>query len=285
MSTLPGKRIALLEGRLPGELADLVRRHGGEPINVPALRERTVECAEQVAAFITRLGQGAIQVVIFSTGVGVAALFREAEQLGRLTELRQGLAGVITVCRGPKPVAALRRQGGAVTVQVAAPYTTAELLAALAGVEVAGHGVALVHYGERNIALTEALQARGAHLHELCLYEWLLPEDVRPLQQLVRELVTGRLDAIAFTSQVQVRHLWQVAATLGLTEALTMALTTHCLVAAVGPTCATALAAVGVQPHVVPTHPKMGPMVTALAAALQARAETDLGRRHDEHGS
>jgi uroporphyrinogen-III synthase len=58
---------------------------------------------------------------------------------------------------------------------------------------------------------------------------------------------------------------------LRLVEPLTQALTTHCLVAAVGPTCATALNAVGVMPHVVPSHPKMGPMVAALTAALQTR--------------
>jgi uroporphyrinogen-III synthase len=256
---------------MPGELADLVRRHGGEPVNVPALREAAIECREHVREFITRLEQGAIQVVIFLTGVGVNTLVREAEQCGRLPVLLQGLAGAVRVCRGPKPVAALKRQGLAPTVQAEAPYTTAELLTALAGVAVAGRGVAVLHYGERNVALTDALQAQGARLYELCLYEWLLPEDLRPLQQLVRDLIAGRLQAIAFTSQVQVRHLWQVAATLGQAAALTTALTTHCLVAAVGPTCATALAAVGVTPHVEPSHPKMGPMVIALMAALRAR--------------
>jgi uroporphyrinogen-III synthase len=271
MSALTGKRIALLEGRLPEELANLVRRHGGEPINVPALRERPLGNTEEVDAFITRLGQGVFQVAIFSTGVGFNTLAREAERLGRLSELLTGLAGVTTVCRGPKPTAALRRHGVAVAVQVQAPYTTAELLEALAGLELAGCGVTLVHYGERNVPLTAALQARGARLHELCLYEWLLPADLGPLQQLVQDLIAGRLDAIAFTSQVQVRHLWQVATTLGLVEPLTQALTTHCLVAAVGPTCAIALTAVGVTPHVVPSHPKMGPMVTALTAALQTR--------------
>ena len=82
MSTLSGKRIALLEGRLQGELATLVRRHGGEPISVPALRERPLQNQEQVDAFITRLAQGTVQVVIFSTGVGFNALRRE----GRCSE-------------------------------------------------------------------------------------------------------------------------------------------------------------------------------------------------------
>lgn len=271
MSTFTGKRIALLESRLPEELAHLVRHHGGEPINVPALLERSLGNTEEVDAFITRLGQGAFQVAIFLTGVGFNTLVREAEQLGRGSELLAGLAGVTTVCRGPKPVAALRRHGVTVALQVHAPYTTAELLEVLDGVDLAGRGVALVHYGERNVPLTTALQTRGARLHELCLYEWRLPEELGPLQQLVRDLLAGRVDAIAFTTQVQVRHLWQVAAMLGLAEPLTQALTTHCLVAAVGPTCAAALAAVGVPPHVVPSHPKMGPMVLALAAAFETR--------------
>src|SRR5262249_27141469 len=152
------------------ELAALVRRHGGEPYSVAAMREVPQESGAEVAAFLTRLGQGAIDIVIFLTGVGVNALVREAEQLGRLPDLLSGLAGVLTVCRGPKPVAALKRQDVAVTIQVPEPHTTAELLAALADVDLAGRGVAVVHYGERNAALTTALQARGARLEELCLY-------------------------------------------------------------------------------------------------------------------
>jgi uroporphyrinogen-III synthase len=232
------------------------------------MREVPQEARQEVDTFLTRLGQGSIHMVIFLTGVGVNALVREAEQLGRLSDLLTGLAGVLTVCRGPKPVAALKRQSVAITIQVPEPHTTAELLAALAEVDLAGRGVAVVHYGERNAALTAALQARGARLEELCLYAWLLPDDLGPLQQLVRDLVAHRLDAIAFTSQVQVRHLWHVAAHLDLVEPLTRALTTQCIVAAVGPTCAAALEAVGVVPHVVPAHPKMGPMVTALMAYL-----------------
>ena len=80
---------------------------------------------------------------------------------------------------------------------------------------------------------------------------------------------------IAFTSQVQIRHLWHVATSLGLAEALTQALHTQLIVAVVGPTCAAALTALGVTPHVVPAHPKMGPMVMALAAYLE-RTATDV---------
>ena len=142
-------------------------------------------------------------------------MLREAERLGRLDATLAALRAATTVCRGPKPSAALRRYDVPVRIAPVEPYTTTELLDALSDLDLAGKGVALVHYGEPNHALADALRARGAALEELCLYEWMLPEDVEPLKTLVGELVDGRVEAIAFTSQVQWRHLFQVAVDLG----------------------------------------------------------------------
>jgi uroporphyrinogen-III synthase len=270
MSDLQGRRIALLEGRMHGELAVLVRRHGGEPYSVPALREVPKSGGEEVERLLTRLDCGVLQIVICLTGVGVMALGREAERLDRLPALLRRLKAVTTVCRGPKPVAALKRLGIVASVQTRAPHTRTELLAALEDVELAGQGVALMHYGERDVALATALQERGAQLDELCLYTWELPEELGPLRQLVRDLVAGDVDAVAFTSKAQVRHLWQVAGDMHLAQELPRALNTRVVVAAVGPTCAAELEARGVAPHVVPLHPKMGPMVLALAAYFAA---------------
>ncbi|MCX6020360.1 MAG: uroporphyrinogen-III synthase [Chloroflexi bacterium] len=272
MAALNGKRIALLEARMSNELANLVRRHGGEPYSVPAVREEPLDCAAEAAAFISRLTQGELSVVVFLTGVGADALFREAEQLGRLPELLNGLGGATTVCRGPKPSGALRRKGVPVTVNVSEPYTIPDLLVALARVDLAGQGVGLAHYGERNTVLAEALRSRGAEVDELCLYEWRLPDDLAPLRSLVSDLANGRADAVAFTSQIQVRHLFGVAAEMGQADMLTQALNTRLLTAAIGPTCAAALQSYGVTPQVMPEHPKMGHMVIALANALELQS-------------
>ncbi len=281
MSGLNGARVALLEGRMPGELADLVRRHGGEPYCVPAVRERPLDAGQQVATFVDDLTQGRLPVVVCLTGVGVKTLFEDAERLGRLPELLAALKEVTVVCRGPKPTAVLRRHGIPIAISAPSPYTTHEVLEAMAGtlrvLELANTGVALLHYGERNAALAEALQARGARLHELVLYEWLLPEDPGALQQLVREVLSREVDAIAFTSQVQVRHLFQVAAASGKAPELAAALNTGITFAAVGPVCAAALADYGVTPDVVPEHPKMGPMVSALARLIEQERRSSKG--------
>jgi uroporphyrinogen-III synthase len=263
-----GARVALLEGRMARELASLVRRHGGEPFSVPAVRELPLPCGDAVAKFLDALRTGGLAYVVLLTGVGVVALFAEAERLGRRDELERGLRGLATVCRGPKPAAALKKVGIPPTLNVSSPFTALELIAALSALDVAGKGVALVHYGERSSAVGQALRDRGAEVLELCLYEWALPEDSAPLCALAVDLAEGRFAAVAFTSQVQVRHLFRVATEAGHAESLARALTTRVVVATVGPTCSAAVESFGVTPHVMPDQPKMGPMVEALAKYL-----------------
>ncbi len=264
-------RVALLEARMPEELAALVRRHGGEPCSVPAVREGRVAGTAAVRDLLERAGHEAAPVLVFSSGVGVAALFAECRALGREGDLREVLRCATIVCRGPKPVAALRREGVDAPVRVRAPYTTAELLEALALLGVEGHLAVIVHYGERNTPLVDAVAARGARVHELLLYAWHLPEDLEPLRRLVAEIVDGQVGAVVFTSQIQARHLFHVAASMEREGALRDALRSRTVVAAVGPTCARALAALGVPPHVVPDNPKMGAMLTALADHMGKR--------------
>jgi uroporphyrinogen-III synthase len=271
MSRLNQARVALLEARMSSELAALVRRLGGEPLCAPAVREATLDAGQAVATLIDRLSAGEIQVIFFLTGVGVKALLKEAEHLSRLEELLAALRSVTTVARGPKPSAVLKHNQVPIAVSIQEPYTTTEILAALDALELEGRGAALLHYGERNEALAEALLKRGARLEEVCLYEWQLPEDVEPLELLIGEIIGGRVDAVAFTSQIQARHLFQIAAELGEAEALREALNAKTVVAAVGPTCAAALESVGVTPQIVPQPPKMGPMVVALAEYLEQK--------------
>jgi uroporphyrinogen-III synthase len=271
MAALSGLKIALLEGRMPEELATLVRRHGGEPYSVPAVREERIASAGAVAGLLDAVGQEASPALVFSTGVGVAALFAEARGLGREPELRALLGRATTICRGPKPVAALQREGIESSVRVRPPYTTTDLVDALALLEVAGRLVAVVHYGERNAQLVDAVAGRGARVRELMLYAWKLPEDLGPLRRLVDEIVDGQIGAVVFTSQIQARHLFQVAGSMDREGALREALRSRAIVAAVGPTCARALVALGVQPHVTPANPKMGAMMSALADHAAAR--------------
>jgi len=265
LSDLAGKRIALLEARMSGELANLIRRHGGEPVSAPAVREVTREAGAEVVAFIDSLINRSATVIVLQTGVGVSGLLAEADKLGRKDELLAALKTLTIVCRGPKPTAVLSRHGLQPTLNAQSPFTTTELLAALSQLDLAGQTVAVLHYGERNQALAEALTSRGAQPQELVLYEWELPADTEPLKAIIGEIVAGQVDAVAFTSQVQARHLFQIAAELGREDDLRSALNAKTIVASVGPTCTAALHKLGVAPQVEPENPKMGAMVVALS--------------------
>ena len=265
--SLGGARVALLESRMESELASLVRRHGGEPVCVPALREVERDCAAEVALAIDALAlPGA--VVVLATGVGLQRWLTVASALGRDGELREGLARATVVCRGPKPVAVLKREGLTAHVRAPAPHTTQELLDVLGAIDVHCHAAVFVHDGGASRVVPASLEARGARVHEVQPYGWALPEDVAPLAALVAALVAGELRAIAVTTQMQARNLFAVAESIGAREALTDALRTRVIVAAVGPTCARALEELGAPPHVTPEQSKMGPLVLALARYL-----------------
>jgi uroporphyrinogen-III synthase len=270
---LDGVRVALLESRMAGELAGLVRRHGGIVRSARAVREAPLECADAVADFLNRIAEPIPRVHIFLTGAGTSALFDEAQKQGRLTGLIASLKSGTVVCRGPKPTAALKRYGVAPHLVAGSPYTSQELLEAIARVDLTRVEVAIVHYGERNDMLADALLQRGAIVLELAMYEWRLPDDLAPLESVIRALLQGQLDAIIFTSQVQWNHLRLVASRLGLGDELVDRLNREVVVAAIGPICSAALIEAGVRPRIVPNNPKMGALVASLAQHFSQQPE------------
>jgi uroporphyrinogen-III synthase len=264
MRALEGLTIALLESRMSGELAEIVRRAGGIPRQVPAVRESVKRSPAEVAHFLDQLASGAVEAVVLLTGAGALALIDEARLQGRLDELLTHLRTVVTVCRGPKPAAVLHRHGVMPSLTAAEPYTSAELLEVMKPLTFNHGRIGLVHYGERDGALVEALSTRVKAIAELCLYEWRLPEDVQLLESLVDDLIAGNCDAVVFTSQIQCRHLFEIAGTSGACERLRAALNERTVVASVGPVCSAALVRFGVVPDVTPDRPKMAPLMTAL---------------------
>ena len=253
------------------ELTALVQRYGGVVRSTPAVREAPIDCAEIVADFVSRLQTPARRVHVFLTGPGAAALLQEAERQNQLPFIVESLKRGTIVCRGPKPAAVLKRYGLTPHISAASPFTSKELLEAMAGIDLAGAEVTIVHYGERSGALAEALALQGATLNELCVYEWRLPDDLGPLQDTIRAIVAREVDAVVFTSQVQWKHLAHVASDLGMLDVIRQAFATDVVVASVGPICSAVLTEAGVRPHIVPDNPKMGPLVAALAKYVSER--------------
>jgi uroporphyrinogen-III synthase len=262
-----GKRIAFLESRLAGHVAELVTRRGGIAISAPALSEEPDIDAAAIARLIDQWSARPVRLVIFQTGVGTRALFAATDALDVTQTFLNLLANATVVVRGPKPTAVLRQRAVRIDLSAADPFTTQQVLDAIVGIELAGEVVVVQRYGDVNVALNDALTARGATVVEIPTYRWALPADLRPLISLMDRLDRAQIDAVAFTSASQVHNLLAVADREGRASTLRAALNAT-LIASIGPVCSAALRASGIGVGIEASPPKLGPLLEALDAAI-----------------
>ena len=264
VASLGGKIIAITEARRAAELASLITKRGGVPYSAPAVREIPRRDLAPALDVLARMCRGEVSMIIFLTGVGTRAFLALAGEKGKRDALLTALEKMVVAARGPKPAAALRDAG--VRLDLAPKEPTSEgLLRALAERDLGGKLVAVQLYGEDNPVLVEGLRARGATVLDIPLYEWALPEDQGPLIRLVRDLLDGRIDVLAFTSSPQITHLFAVAEQLGLRAELAGALRDKAVVAVIGPVCRATLAEQGIVPRIQPDKGTMGALVHAIA--------------------
>ena len=266
---MQNKVIAILETRAGAHLGELIERRGGVPLLAPALEEVPDVDPQAIAALLATWRADPYKVAIFQTGVGTHALFQTTDTLGLTSELQALLAASAVVVRGPKPVGELNARAVAIAYRVNSPYTTSTVLEALSGVSLTNERVLIQRYGAANRELREGLEVRGARTEEIATYRWALPRDLQPLRDLLVALDDERVDAVVFTSAVQIQNLHTVAQQSGSADRLS-ALLNRCVIASVGPVCSKALAALGVKPTFEASPPKLGPLVAGLDAALKS---------------
>jgi uroporphyrinogen-III synthase len=270
-------RVIAFESRRAAEIATLIERQGGEPFVAPAMREVPLGDQHEALAFAGALARGAIDVIVLLTGVGTRALAEAVASVLPREQLVAALGRVVTVARGPKPVAALRELGLAPTLTIPEPNTWRELLAGLdARGPLTGTRIAVQEYGVSNPELLAGLAARGAVVTRVPVYRWALPDDVGPLRAAVTRLAAADADVALFTSATQVEHLVQVARETGALDDVRRGMA-RVVVGSVGPVCSEALRRAGFAVDVEPTHPKMGPLVLETMRAAPAMLATRRG--------
>jgi uroporphyrinogen-III synthase len=265
---LAGLRVLSLESRRATEMAKLILNYGGNAIVAPSMREVPLESNTEALAFAGALGAGGFDMVIFLTGVGTRALARVIATVYPIEQFVAALRGVAVVARGPKPVAALKELGVAVTLAVPEPNTWRDLLRALDGksdsLPVAGRRVAVQEYGSQNSELLAGLEKRGAHVTRVPVYQWALPEDTAPLRAAVQAIAHGEIDMALFTTSIQVVHLLQIAREMNLEQELRRGFA-RVVVGSIGPITSEELHEQGLPVDFEPAHPKMGFLVNEAA--------------------
>jgi uroporphyrinogen-III synthase len=257
-----GMRVLSLESRRSAEIAELIRKQGGDPVVAPSMREAPLERNEAVFEFAERLFAGEFDMMILLTGVGTRLLHQTLATRYPPERFPDALRRITVVARGPKPAAVLRGLDVPVTIAVPEPNTWRELLAAIH--DRPERRIAVQEYGRPNRELLEALRQRGAEVSTVRVYQWDLPEDTEPLRAAARRLAAGELQVALFTTSIQIEHLLRIAAETGIEAAVQSALN-NMVVASIGPTTSEALEEAGVHPDLEPSHPKMGFLVQETA--------------------
>jgi uroporphyrinogen-III synthase len=262
-----GLRVVSFESRRANEIAELIRRAGGDPFVAPSMREAPIENNPEAFEFAERLLRGEFDMLIFLTGVGTRALDKVVATRYPPPALADALRKITIVARGPKPAAALREMQVPVTINVPEPNTWRELLAAIANRS--ERRIAVQEYGKTNPELLAALRNRGAEVTPVRVYQWDLPEDTQPLREAIRRIIEGQADVAIFTTSIQLTHLFRIATESRLDGPLHAALD-RMVIASIGPTTSEALEEFGIAPDIVPTHPKMGFLVKETAEQATA---------------
>ena len=267
--TFNGLRVLSLESRRAREIGLIITSYGGKPVVVPSMREVPIESNGEAVAFLDDLLAGDFDIVILLTGVGTRVLLDIVQRVhGTRRKFVEALADTLVVARGPKPLAVLRELEITPWFTAPEPNTWRELVAELdarkADVSLDGLSVAVQEYGVSNPELLAALEARGARVTRVPVYQWELPEDVEPLRQAVRGIAAGDFDVALFTTATQAVHLMKVAATLGMSDAVLAGLR-RMAIASIGPTTSEELRQQGIPIDLEPSHPKMGFLVREAA--------------------
>ena len=244
----------------------MIRNHGGTPIQAPSMREIPLTDQHEALAFGETLFAGGHDILILLTGVGARLLITTLATRRPKEEVVAALGRLALVCRGPKPVAALKEVGLAPTLVVPEPNTWRDLLSALDGkLPIAGKRVAVQEYGARNEELLAGLRQRGAHVTTVPVYGWALPEDTAPLRGAIQRIVAGEVEAVLFSSATQIDNVFHLAGDMGSADALRAALRRKTVVGSIGPITTAALQHHGVEPDLQPEHPRIGHLVAELA--------------------
>ena len=273
-NNLQGLKVVSFESRRAKEMAELIRRYGGEPIVAPSMREIPLSENRAALDLLAAIEAGNFDILILMTGVGTKTLNEILLTQFAQERILAALRKVQLVARGPKPIAVLKELGLQAAVSVPEPNTWREVVSTLAAtIALRDKRIAIQEYGIANPELNSALQSRGATVVSIPIYRWALPEDLAPLRAAIGNILDGLVDVALFTNGAQAEHLFKLAASDKADDGLRRAFK-NIVVGSVGPVCTQVLQQFGLTPDIEPVHPKMGSLIAEVAARARSVLST-----------
>lgn len=256
---LLGKRVLVTRTRQQASaLADLLRREGAIPVELPTLELVRVATDADLEARAARLDRCDYDWALFTSVNAVDHVFAFLERSGRDARV---FAGCRVVSLGSATSSALQLHGIRPDL-VASEFSSDGLLDAFRDIDMQGAKVLLPRAEGGSPALIAGLNHRGAEVDELVLYDAQPPSTADPeVVHLVRQ---RKIDAATFASSSSVRNL---STLLGPDfEHLD-----NCVIASIGPVTSATVRELGFAVDVEPSEHTIPALVEALKAHFASR--------------
>ena len=249
---LLGKRVLVTRTRQQSSaLAELLRREGALPVELPALELARVASEAELATCAALLDRGEYGWCLFTSFNAVEHFF---SFLDRSERDARSFAGCRVVSLGSATSAALKKRGVRPDLE-ATEFSSDGLLDTLGDLELRDAHVLLPRAEAGSPALIEGLRNRGAEVDEIVLYQTRAPAEADP--EIVGLIRDGKVDVATFASSSSVQNL---AMLLGDNfRALESA-----VIASIGPVTSTTVREQGLAVDVEPSEHTIPALVEAL---------------------
>ncbi|MBY8913775.1 uroporphyrinogen-III synthase [Bacillus sp. YC2] len=259
---LNGKRIAIGGSRKTEEISTLIEKQGGTAV-IRSLQGTVYLAEEQIEPDVRRFVKEKADWAIFTTGIGMETLRSVSEKIGLKEEFLLAIQQAKIGCRGYKTFAALKKLGMTPSASDE-DGTTRGLIRSLERFEFQGQKVMIQLHGEKAPVLTDFLEGKGAQVFPILPYQHIPPER-ETVDKLCRELMNHEIDAVCFTTAIQVRSLFDYAREKGIANEIKQVFEERVLAAAVGKVTAEAIRDEGIMRLLAPEIERMGAMIIELS--------------------
>ncbi|WP_435621649.1 uroporphyrinogen-III synthase [Anoxybacillus eryuanensis] len=258
---LANKKIVICASRKIEEMSALIAKQGGIPISRPA--QGTMFFNEELKQQLYEIVNEQNDWFIFTTGIGVETLMKTADEWGMKESLLEAIRQAHVAVRGYKTMNVLRTYGISPHI-TADDGTTQGLICALEDVEWKNKNVVVQLYGDSAPSLKQFLVNQGALYKEVWPYLHT-PPTLDMMEPLIDEIISQSVQAVCFTSAIQVRFFFSFVNERGYIREIKRAFDEDVVAVAVGKVTKEALHEEGVARVIAPAHERMGAMIVELA--------------------
>ncbi len=205
--SLKGKVVAIVRPQdQVKELSDAIESLGGIPYVAPLIEVKPAKDQESLIKLIKDTTSGRLDIIAFMSQNGVKQTFETAKNEGLEKSFKGHIKKISLISIGPKTKHELEKIGFS-NVKLPEEYSSYGLIKLLEKTDLKGKRIGLPRAKGVDDTLRVSFEKLGAKVMEAEAYEVKETSNISLVKNLIRDLISEKIDVIAFTSPSTVRSL------------------------------------------------------------------------------